>query len=471
MKTYLFYDTETTGLNKAFDQILQFAAIRTDERLAEIERHQFTIKLRPDIVVSPGAQITHRITLGELMDGECEYEAARRIHSLVNEPGTISLGYNSLGFDDEFLRFMFYRNLLPPYTHQYARGCRRMDLLPITAIYRLYNPSPLNWPEVNGKPTLKLEQLSTANALAEGRAHDAMVDVEATLALARRLRGSKDMWDYLEGCFVKPTDTHRIANLPETFSSDAGPHPLGVIASSEFGPDLMYQAPVIGIGRSIPYDNQTLWLRLDLPELRETQTAAPDETTWVVRKRLGESPVILPPLERYWQRLGDARIHTAETNLRWLKDHPDLFQKIIGFHRNFSYPSIPDLDADAALYQIGFFSRQTEDICHRFHAASIAEKIDLASSFDTDTTRTLAGRIISRNYPEAMSAGLKKTYQAYLKKTRPVSPDEALTDHKGQKRTTPASALAEIDSLTAAAALDAEQISLLEELKTHINSG
>ena len=43
-KTYLFYDIETTGLNKAFDQVLQFAAIRTDKQLNEIDR--YTIKVQ-----------------------------------------------------------------------------------------------------------------------------------------------------------------------------------------------------------------------------------------------------------------------------------------------------------------------------------------------------------------------------------------------------------------------------------------
>ena len=38
--TYLFYDLETTGLNPCFDQVLQFAAIRTDLSLNEIERHE-----------------------------------------------------------------------------------------------------------------------------------------------------------------------------------------------------------------------------------------------------------------------------------------------------------------------------------------------------------------------------------------------------------------------------------------------
>ncbi len=35
---YVFYDTETTGTETAFDQILQFAAIKTDDDLNELDR-------------------------------------------------------------------------------------------------------------------------------------------------------------------------------------------------------------------------------------------------------------------------------------------------------------------------------------------------------------------------------------------------------------------------------------------------
>jgi exodeoxyribonuclease-1 len=168
--SYLFYDIETTGLNKAFDQVLQFAAVRTDNQLNETDRHSIRIKLRPDVIPSPRAIITNRISMQELNLGICEFEAIRQIHGLMNDPGTVSLGYNTLGFDDEFLRFSFYRNLLPPYTHQYRNGCRRMDLLPITIIYRLYKTGTLNWPQINGKLSLKLEHLSAINQLIDGRA-------------------------------------------------------------------------------------------------------------------------------------------------------------------------------------------------------------------------------------------------------------------------------------------------------------
>jgi exodeoxyribonuclease-1 len=179
--TYLFYDIETSGLNKCFDQILQFAAIRTDLELNELERYNIWTRLNPDVIPSPQAILIHNISIDQIQTGNCEYEAIKQIHQLINQAGTISIGYNSLNFDDEFLRFSFYRNLLPPYTHQYANNCSRMDLYPITAMYYLYKPEVLKWPKIADKTSLRLENLNTTNNLISGTAHDALVDVEITL--------------------------------------------------------------------------------------------------------------------------------------------------------------------------------------------------------------------------------------------------------------------------------------------------
>ena len=151
MQTYLFYDIETTGLNESFDQILHFAAIRTDLQLKELERYELKVKLNPDVVPSPQAMITHRMDFNEIYNGISEYQAAQQIHQWVNQPGTISLGYNTLEFDDSFLRFLFYRNLLPPYTHQFKNNCSRMDLYPIAVMYYLFKNTSIEWPEKNGK--------------------------------------------------------------------------------------------------------------------------------------------------------------------------------------------------------------------------------------------------------------------------------------------------------------------------------
>ncbi len=111
---------------------------------------------------SPGAVITHHISPA---DNHVWHTRSRRYcanSSIIEYPGTISLGYNTLGFDDEFLRFSFYRNLLPAYTHQYANQCSRLDLYPFAALYYLYKNEIIKWPQIDEKPSLKLEYLSQA---------------------------------------------------------------------------------------------------------------------------------------------------------------------------------------------------------------------------------------------------------------------------------------------------------------------
>ena len=468
MNSYLFYDIETSGLNKAFDQIIQFAAIRTDMLLNEIERYNFLVKPRPDVIISPHAIITNRISVSDAMSGICEFEAAAKIHKLINEPGTISLGYNTLGFDDEFLRFTFHRNLLPPYTHQYNNGCRRMDLFPIAIMYWLYKQSVLNWPKNNDKPSLRLEHLSAANNLTRGNAHDALVDVEATIELTKRFMKETEMWNYLSGFFVKNIDRQRMTKLPVAFKQETSEYTGGMMINGEFGTDMLFQIPVLFIGNSIPYSNQTLWLRTDLPELRDTALDTISETTKVSRKRFGEPGILLPPLERYVKLLDEKRHLESKKNIEWLQGNPDIFISIIEYHRNFRYPEIPDLDADAALYQMGFMSRKTEALCRQFHLAPIQEKEKLIGQFQIPETKTLALRVLARNYPESLSSAHWKNFRKYMRKVTPPAHEEALCDYKGDLRTTPVSALAEIKELKKSSDLESIQLSLLDELETYI---
>jgi exodeoxyribonuclease-1 len=468
MITYLFYDIETTGLNKAFDQVLQFSAIRTDSTFKEIDRKNIAVRLRHDVIPSPGALITHRISLSEALKGLPEYEAIREIHRLLNTPGTISLGYNTMGFDDEFLRFSFHRNLLPPYTHQYNNGCSRMDLFPITIMFYLYKNEAMRWPELNGKPTLKLEHLSDMNQLAKGRAHEAETDVIATLALSKIFSEYTEMWRYLAGCFHKATDAERISRLPTAHQSSGCNHTTGLLIGGEFGADLLYQTPVLYLGDSIPYANQTLWLRMDLPALRETTSETIATSSWVIRKRLGDLPIILPPHARYLERITEERKKCVAENLTWIVGHPKLFVEIIQYHQQFRYPEIPDLDPDAALYQMGFLSRSEEQRCRQFHAAEPRDKAQLLKHFEREEIRTLAARILFRNFPDEAPLSGKKEFDRYLERVNAARAEEALCDYKGARRMTPVEALLEIDRLNRERDLDSEQRRLLGDLGLYL---
>jgi len=463
--TFLFYDIETTGLSRAFDQILEFAAIRTDTGLNEIERFSASLRLREDVVPSPAAILVNRIRTARFSSGRREYEAVLDIHREVNRPGTTGIGYNSIGFDDEFLRFSFHRNLLPPYTHQFAGRCRRMDLLPITIMYWIHRREALAWPTLNGKDSLRLEDIGAANGFFTGQSHDAMCDAEACLRLGRRLFQDEKMWRYLEGCFDAETDARRAAELPTAFQSPHGGHALGILVSSEWGTRNGFQAPVLSIGSSIPYPKQGLWLRLDLPNLRETQIENPAAASWVVRKRYGEPGILLPPHDRHLEPIGPERRSQMEQNIEWLKAHPGEFAALIRHHRHFRYPFIPDLDPDAGLYQNGFLPRPDEALCREFHAAPLPGKIDLIGRFKSREARMLAARLLFRNFAGEIPAALVHESDEHRQRIRQGPP---MADFNGRPRITPQRALAEIRELRLASGLDREQQELLDDLERDI---
>ncbi len=456
--TYLFYDIETTGLNKSFDQVLQFAAIRTDLELNELERYNFLVKLNPDVIPSPYALITHHISLSAVESGECEYEAICKIHQLLNKPRTISLGYNTLGFDDEFLRFGFYRNLLTPYTHQYANGCSRMDLYPMAAMYFLFKPDVIAWPERDGKSTLKLEYLSVANELATGAAHDAMVDVEATVALAKHFYKERKMWDYLCGYFDKNSDLARMAQLQD-----------GLMVDGIFGADNFYQSPVLSLGQHNHYKNQTLWLRLDRDDLQKTTRDSVAETTFVVHKKPGENYLLLPNEERFMRYLTPERLELVRSNKAWLEANPEILQAIISYHKDYKYPLIPNVDVDAGLYQFGFLSYEDQRQCQDFGLATVSEKAKLIDRFTNSRLRAQAVRVIGRNYPESLPAKYLNEFQEYMEQIN-SDPDYALVDYRNKRRYTPTEAQQEIAELLEKDDISEQQRQLLLELQQYLDS-
>lgn len=466
--TYLFYDIESTGLNKCFDQVLQFAAIRTDLELNELERHEIFIKLRPCVIPSPGGIITHRIPITKMQQGELEVEAVKKIHALLNTPGTISLGYNTLSFDDEFLRFSFYRNLLPPYTHQFANHCSRMDLYPITVMYYLFKKEALNWPQIEGRVSLKLENLNQLNELAEGAAHNAIVDVEATLALAKKLKSHPKMWDYVCGYFKKPIDLERQTELPYSFQLADREHQEALIVSGKLGHKNQFHAPAVFLGKHNHYNNQTLWLRLDQENLQRTTADTIDEHTFVIRKKTAEHQLLLKPLPRFLTHLSKSRKEIVAANRSWLQANQDLFDKICSYHRDYKYPPVPERDIYAALYDLGFPPRYEEELYAKFHQASPDKKEKIALKFADPVRQELALRLLAENYPQHLSAENKIHSTQYLDQLH-ASPHPPL-DYKNTPQLTREKALAEIAELQTNQDLDDEQLQLLVELKEYLQN-
>ena len=192
--TFLWHDYETFGAMPRRDRPAQFAAIRTDAELNEIgEPIMLYCQPANDFLPDPQSCLITGITPQQCLEhGVPEHEFARQIEAAFSEPGTIGVGYNTIRFDDEVTRFLFWRNLIDPYAREWQHNCGRWDLLDVVRMVYALRPEGIEWPsKEDGKPSFRLEHLSAANGLAHEAAHDALSDVRATIALARLIRSKQ----------------------------------------------------------------------------------------------------------------------------------------------------------------------------------------------------------------------------------------------------------------------------------------
>ena len=190
-ETFYWYDYETFGTDPARDRPVQFAGIRTDVELNPVSEPKILFsKPTPDYLPHPDACLITGITPQvALAKGLRESEFIAEINAEFSVPGTCVVGYNNIRFDDEVTRYTLYRNLMDPYAREWRNGNSRWDLIDVIRMTRALRPEGINWPfDDDGRPTFKLDRLTVANDIAHADAHDALSDVQATIALARLIR-------------------------------------------------------------------------------------------------------------------------------------------------------------------------------------------------------------------------------------------------------------------------------------------
>lgn len=189
--SFFFYDLETTGTSPAGDRIMQFAGQRTDMALQPIgEPVNQLIKLTDDVLPQPDAILITGITPQKTAsEGVSEADFLRIFEAQVSIAGTIFVGFNNVRFDDEFIRYLRYRNFYDAYSWHWQDERSRWDILDVVRLTRALRPEGIAWPFTSeGKPTNRLELLTSVNKIEHTAAHDAMSDVWATIAVARLIQ-------------------------------------------------------------------------------------------------------------------------------------------------------------------------------------------------------------------------------------------------------------------------------------------
>ena len=187
---YIFYDFETSGRSARFDQILQAGFIVYDEKFTELNKLNIKSRINSDIVPSINALRVNRLKMSDLLSEKLScYEMTLRIKNFLNKySNSFFVGFNSINFDEEFLRQLFWEHFIYPYLTNTNGNFRGDTLNFVTMVHAFYKENVNVEKSDDGKLTFKLEKLAEANSLDNSNAHEAIADVEVTMQLFELLK-------------------------------------------------------------------------------------------------------------------------------------------------------------------------------------------------------------------------------------------------------------------------------------------
>mgnify|MGYP001822211074 CR=1 FL=1 len=416
--SYYWYDLETSGTDPRWDRIVQFAGLRTDMDLQPVGDEQcFYVQLPDDVLPNPEAALVTGITPERTQsDGVTEWQALRRIEALFAEPQTCVVGYNSLRFDDEFVRYGLYRTLRDPYAREWQQGNSRWDIIDLVRATGALRPAGITWPTGDdGLPSYKLELLTQANGLEHGNAHDALSDVRATVALARLVRDSQPK---LFAYYFSLRHKKAIRKLLEPVGANVCVHVSGMYPRSQYG-----TAPVISVCRHPRNSNSIVvadlsqdvepLLSWSAERIREALfTRGATNRPPLKEIRVNRCPFIaqLDVLtEENWSRLGFDPKAIKERQRRLAA--PGVAQKLQQVFAGQQPEPAPDVDA--ALYE-GFLQDEDRRRCTTFTSALGEGKwVDL--DYVDSRLVTLAGRLKARSFPELLDPAEREQWCEFVR--------------------------------------------------------
>lgn len=436
--TFLWYDLETFGQDPRRSRIAQFAGIRTDSDLNAVgEPISLFCKPAHDLLPSPGATLVTGITPQQAeRDGLIEAEFFARLHDELAQPGTCAAGYNSIRFDDEFVRYGLYRNFYDPYEREWRNGNSRWDLLDVFRLAHALRPEGLHWPQrEDGRGTsFKLEHLAEANGVREGFAHEALSDVRALIGLARKLKAAQPrLWDYA----LKLRDKRHVAGMIDV----TGQAPLLHI-SQRYPAERLCAALVLPLAQhpSIPSRyivvdldaDPTPLLRLEAEDIRERlylrAVDLPEGEQRIPLKEVHSNrcPVLLPMAhlrDEDFARLRIDRVRCLQHAGR-LRAAPDLAEKV---RRVFAGEAgRAPADPDAALYD-GFANEADKRLFPRVRRARPDELAGFEAAFAEPRYRELLFRYRARNWPDSLCPDESSRWRDYCRQR--LMGDGSLSEH------------------------------------------
>ncbi|HEX4774104.1 MAG TPA: exodeoxyribonuclease I [Candidatus Saccharimonadales bacterium] len=429
---FFFYDLETSGFSPRTARVVQFAGQRTDMDLKPLgEPVNVLIKLTSDVIPDPDAVLITGITPQKtLAEGLTEAEFLRLFYEEVVKPDTIFIGYNSIRFDDEFMRFLHYRNFYDAYEWQWKDGNSRWDLLDVVRMTRALRPEGIQWPFApDGKPTNRLEFLTKLNKLDHFSAHDALSDVQATMAMARLIKTKQpELFAYLFN--------HRGKKAVQELVQKGAPF---VYTTGRYSSQWLHTSVAVQIAKHVKQDaalvydlryDPTPFLNMLTDELIEAwrYTKDPDALRLPVKTiKFNRSPAVAPlgviKAAATQERL-QISLEEVTKHLELLKKHQIEFASKLAEavekmdkERQRSQLGIIDneLTVDERLYD-GFIDKADAAVMAIVRGTEPAKLNDLAANLHDARLKSLLPLYKARNFPKSLSPEEQASWDEFIAK-------------------------------------------------------
>ncbi len=425
--TFLWHDYETWGTQPALDRPAQFAGIRTDNDFNQIGE-SINIYASPsnDFLPQPEACLVTGLSPQKVFDlGVNEAAFFQIIFDEMIKPGTCSLGYNSIQFDDEVTRYGLYRNFFDPYEREWRNGNSRWDIINLLRLAHAIRPEGILWPKNDeGYTSFRLEDLANENEIMHQSAHDALSDVRATILLAKKLKEAQPkLFDYVFNHRLKK-DIVNLLDL-KNFSPVLHASPY---YSAKFG-FISSIAPITYhpknknciIAFDLRFDPNHI-LNLSIDDIKSILSEK-DRSSMAEKKALGictislnKAPVIVPinvlssSQREKWFLCEKKELD----NLSLLKESREKIIEVS--HALYSQDYFPTSDncVDTALYE-QFLTNKDKMICESIRATEPSNLSKLNLDFDANKLNELFFRYRARNYPDTLSESDKARWEKFRK--------------------------------------------------------
>ncbi|MET1255000.1 exodeoxyribonuclease I [Aliikangiella maris] len=425
MHTFYWFDFETFGANPAKDRPAQFAGIRTNLDF-EIIEEPLNIYCKPanDFIPHPQACLITKITPQQAKEkGICERDFFRLIHLELSTANTCAVGYNSIRFDDEVVRFGLYRNFYDAYAREWQDGNSRWDIIDLLRMTQALRPEGIEWP-INemGAPSFKLEILSEANHIQHHNAHDALADVYATIAMAKLVKQKQPrLFDYL----FELRDKRKVMSEIDLIKLTPFVHCSGML-----GPTHQYCAVMLPLVAHPINKNSVICLdltkpfedfsQLDVEQLEylifTREANLPESTSRIPIKEIhyNKCPAVAPlsVLNIKTQKRLGINLDECLAKAEKIKRQIALIQgKLITLYQKNSFEDITN--PDFALYSGGFFKPMDKSKMQQIRQMDWPALVEQPFQFEDNRLPEMLFRYRARNAIDTLSAEERQRWDSF----------------------------------------------------------